>query len=297
LQALSYYGHTYRLVLVPDEYRYGIEVEGVPIAISPPYYIESDPFLGFYPDGSFALALRQELPVQGEVQSVQIDRLVHYYSPTGKLLGAARRLPEIIWPEFNHELTTGPDGNVYQLVSNPDHLEQIVRLGFAPDDASLPLLPEPTAIPTPVEFSPRLPAWKTPPAGAGDQEIARETLVSFFALLSEKRYAEAAELYGGDFSENPYERQPGESDAAFWQRVCTANTLCMPVLLIANEEKLSEEEYLFYIEFLWRDGTRFELGACCGASPAQFPGAWQFAYQVKKVDGQWKVMREPLFVP
>jgi hypothetical protein len=263
----------------------------------PPLTIDSDAFIGFNPDGSFALALRREIPAQSDVPGVQNDPLVGYFTPSGELIGVARRRPAYIYLGFNHDLAHSPDGSVYQLITNPDHSVQIIRLGFRPDVASLPQPDEISNSPIPTKASPRLPRWEKPPAGASEQEIARETLVRFFTWLDQRRYREAADLYGGDFSEVSLERLTDEDDAAYWERLCSINIMCMPVLEIVAEEALRDDEYRFFVEFLWFDGTRFVNGPCCGASPAEQPGYWQFAYPVKKIDGQWKVMRAPLFVP
>ena len=60
---------------------------------------------------------------------------------------------------------------------------------------------------------------------------------------------------------------------------------------------MSESEYLFYVVFMQLDGTRFEIGACCGGDPAATPPVWQFAYPIQKVGEVWKVVRGPLFTP
>lgn len=296
LEGISWAGHTYRVTTDPISFTLSLSIDGNTLPIAPPEYIDSPPFIGFNPDGSVAIAIRRETPVQSDVPAVQIDPLVAYYAPSGELLSVARRWPTFIYVDMHHDLAFGSDGMVYQFVTNPNHSVQVVRLGSAPEYAALPRAPEVFNSPVPTVASPRLPLWETPPAGATEQEIARESLVRFFTQLDQKRYTEAAALYGGDFSEVNFERLPGEEVGAYWERLCSAYTICMPVLAIPQEEKISEEEFRFYVEFLWLDGTRFVNGPCCGASPAQQPGYWQFAYSVKKVDDQWKVMRAPLYI-
>jgi len=51
------------------------------------------------------------------------------------------------------------------------------------------------------------------------------------------------------------------------------------------------------VEFVWLDGTLFKLGPCCGATEAEMPPVWQFPYTVKKIDGQFKVMEGPVYIP
>jgi hypothetical protein len=117
-------------------------------------------------------------------------------------------------------------------------------------------------------------------------------------MLSEQDYESAAPLFGGDYGQVLGDgKQPGESEAAFWSRACSVGVMCLPVYKIDSQEKLSDDEYVFFVEFIFVDGSRFELGACCGANAAENPAVWQFRYPVKKIDGTWKVMRGPFFVP
>jgi hypothetical protein len=66
---------------------------------------------------------------------------------------------------------------------------------------------------------------------------------------------------------------------------------------IVEAEKVSQVEYSFLIEFVWIDGTLFKLGPCCGATEAEMLPVWQFPYTVMKIDGQFKVMEEPVLMP
>lgn len=94
----------------------------------------------------------------------------------------------------------------------------------------------------------------------------------------------------------PFFGQEGESPADFWMRACQA-LLCLPVLNITEGEQVGENEFRFFVEFIGEDGRRFEMGACCGADPAEALPVWQFAFPVKKINGEWKVTRGPLFMP
>lgn len=293
LESFSFYGHTYQAAFDQTKDLLTLAVDGNLIQIDQPYFIESEPFLGFNHDGSFAIATRKEMAAEGEVPGAEIEWLVHYYSASGEFLGLARRWPRYLWRDYNHDLTFGPDGGVYQLVSNPDHSVQIVRLGFShklPPIAQI----EPTATPTPL--SPLKPTWTTLHPEASEEEQARHALLTFLDALSDGRYAEASSLYGGNFEDIPIYPLEGESPDEYWGRACQV-LLCLPVLAITDGEKISEDEFKFYVEFIWVDGRRFEFGACCGADPAEIPPVWQFTYPVRKIDGQWKVIRGPLFMP
>ncbi|HLF90975.1 MAG TPA: hypothetical protein VI451_18675, partial [Anaerolineales bacterium] len=193
------------------------------------------------------------------------------------------------------DLAVGPDGMLYALVSRADHSVDILRLGFA---AQLPPLSEETPTPSPTLIAPLLPAWATPPVGATDLEIARNSLLSFFTGLHEGRFAEAAILYGGplDIVVVPNPESPPSDPGQFWEEACHL-LQCLLVANIVEEEQIAPDEFRFVIEFVWDDGTRFQFGPCCGATEADMPPVWQFPYMVKKIDGQMKVMEPPVYVP
>ena len=63
-------------------------------------------------------------------------------------------------------------------------------------------------------------------------------------------------------------------------------------------QQVAADQFVFDTVFMNpEDGSRFELGACCGGDPAASPPVWQFAIPVQKIDGVWKVMRAPLYAP
>jgi len=114
--------------------------------------------------------------------------------------------------------------------------------------------------------------------------------------LSAGNYAEAAVRFGGEVDEYLRDPLPGESVEAYWEYLCDFYW-CLPVAEITDVEQVSEDEVIFYTVFMQPDGTRFEIGACCGGDPAATPPVWQFAYPVQKIDGAWNVMRPPIFTP
>jgi hypothetical protein len=153
--------------------------------------------------------------------------------------------------------------------------------------------------PTPTPLTPLLPTWTVTPAGASNLDLARYTLLTFFTLLHDGRYSEAMLLYGGDYDtmreRNP--EIPPEDYAALWQAACTRQSPCLLVANVVDEKSIAQDEFEFVVEFVWIDGTLFRLGPCCGATEAEIPPVWQFPYTVKKVDGMFKVMEEPVYVP
>ena len=283
LEALSYYGHTYQVGPYNEATGHiPIYVDGAPFDIPPDFFVETEPFPGFNPDGSFALA--------GYVQEADhpADRQVRYYNASGELLGTARQYPQTFYKDWNHHLAFGPNGSVYQLLTNPDHSVQIVRLGFTANLPSMTVMPLATSTP--------LTALQPSESAATDEEQSRNELLAFFANLSTGNYTDAATHFGGEISGYAREPMSGETVEDYWEYIC--NFLwCLPVAEIIDTEQVSEDKYLFYVVFIQQDGTRFEIGACCGGDPAGTPPVWQFAYPVQKIDGVWKVMRAPLFTP
>lgn len=283
LDALSYYGHRYQTGKYDEATRrIPIYVDESPFEISPDFYIELPAFLGFNPDGSFALA--------GYVEGAeyQADFQVRYYHATGELLGTARQHPQTFYKDFNHHLAFGPDGSIYQLLSNPDYSVQIMRLGFRKE------LPELTVVPGPAPtlLTPLQPGEST----STDEGQARNALLAFFADLSAGRYSQGSAYFGGETPEYLRPQAADETDEAYWEYVCTF-LWCLPIAEITQVEQVSEQEYVFHVVFISPEGARFEIGACCGGDPAATPPVWQFAYPVQKIDGDWKVMRAPLFTP
>lgn len=283
MAVLTYYGHTYRLGTYDQVTgRMSLYMDGAPFEISPDFFVLGDPFLGFNPDNSFAIV--------GYVQTAdgREDQQVRYYSSSGELLGTARQRPQTFYKDGNHHLAFGPDGSVYQLLCNPDHSVQILRLGFSTE---LPPISEsPVLTPTP------LTALHPSGKGESDEEQARNTLLAFFDKLSKGNYAEATALFGGEVSEYAREPLPGETLDAYWKYLC-GFLWCLPVADITDTEQAAGNEFIFHLVFMHPNGARFEIGACCGGDPAATPPVWQFAYPVRKIDGAWKVMRGPLFTP
>jgi hypothetical protein len=152
---------------------------------------------------------------------------------------------------------------------------------------------------TSTPLTPLLPTWTVTPAGANDLDLARHTLLTFFSLLHDGRYVEAVPLYGGSYDgmRNNNPEIPPDDYAALFESSCTNQRPCLLVANIVEEEKVSESEFTFLVEFVWIDGTLYKRGPCCGASETEEPPEWQFPYTVKIIDGQYKVMEEPVLMP
>lgn len=282
LPVLSCFGHKYQAGTWQKD---PIKINSAPFEATPDFIAGPNPFLGFNPDGSFAIT---GYGVDSSGQPDWQQGQVRYYDGAGKLLGMSRQRPMNIYKDWYHALAFGPDGSVYQLLSNPDHSVQIVRLGFS---SSLPpIVTTPTVTPTSLS-----PMQSSLPA-ATDEEQARNALLSFFSNLSTWNYSEAVRYFGGDISSSTRPQDPSETLDDYWNYNCK-QLHCLAVAAITDIEQVSKDEYMFYTVFVNPDGSRFEIGACCGGDPAATPPIWQFAYPVKKINGVWKVMRGPLYTP
>lgn len=298
LEAYAFAGHLYRV----GSHEYGmpgiVYVDDLAIEIppaSPGNRVGSVDLLGVNPDGGFFLAVIEEIMDDGETTGFL--QVVHAFTLTGEHLGVSIPPEGAVWVDSNRDLALGSDGALYALVSREDHSVDVLRLSFAPE-ASMLTTPVPTLIVSPVLLTPLLPAWTTPPVGASDLEIARNTLLVFFTYLHDEKFAEAAALYGGplDAVVVPDPESAGGDPGRFWEQACFL-LQCLLVADIVEEERVAADEFRFVVEFIWDDGTRFTLGPCCGASEADMPPVWRFPYTVKEIEGRFVVMEPPQYVP
>ncbi len=292
LPGYSYDDRLYTIQSAPFSLNATIHAGDVTIPISSTIPIGGPRVIGAAPDGTFYVELSFASEQAGNIWL----REILSYNLQGELLGIATPHPtDVITPQ---DVVVGPDGFVYQLVSNPDHSVQVVRLGFKSPELALAV---PTASPTqtPTPLPSLLTTWTVTPAGASDLEMARHTLLTFFTLLHDGRYPEAVPLYGGlyDSMRNNNPSIPPNDYAALWESSCTNQRPCLSVANIVDEKQVTPGEFSFLIEFIWIDGTLFKLGPCCGATEAEMPPVWQFPYTVKKIDGMFKVMEEPVYMP
>lgn len=292
LEGYTFGGRLFRVYTTTLSKTATIYAGNVAIEVGSPLPIGGLRVIGAAPDASFYA----EMYVMPEGLGSTGVREILRYSPFGELLGAAYPHPAEFYAQ--QDVVVGPDGLVYELVSNPDHSVQVVRLGFKTGESAQTL---PTVTPTVMSTAlvPLLPTWTVTPAGASDMDMAQHTLLTFFTLLHEGRYSEAVSLYGGDYDtlriQNP-DVSP-EDYPALWRASCGRQTPCLLVSRIVEEKIISQDEFEFVVEFVWLDGTLFKLGPCCGATEAEMPPVWQFPYTVKKVDGLFKVMEGPVYIP
>lgn len=129
---------------------------------------------------------------------------------------------------------------------------------------------------------------------------AHQALVSFFDLLAHGQYEQAAELYGGDYSQLAV-YGPGldpASRAELWQNACeTSGLQCLPV---ATAEYLGSDGavYTFMVEFRKPDGNVFAIAPCCGEQGFLDAPMTDFVYRVARTPKNLFVVLDlPVYVP
>ena len=269
--------------LMVDDLRVGMKL------LQPDHFLNYAWLLGAASDGSFYVRVDEGNKDQGKAEPP--DQFVRRYSSTGELLGIA--LLPLSDIDQAHDVTLGPDGNVYALYPRTDHSVEILRLRFAVGAA--PLLSPITAAPQP-SFKPLLPSGAAP---VTDQDAAREAMLSFYAALAEWRFEDAAKLFGGSYDEYIAQDasispdQPGMA----WQNICTME-FCLAVSDILDTRQVAPDEYEFLVGFVTENGSRFDYSICCGNFQPTPVVTW-FVYSVKvqKVNAQWLVMGGALPLP
>ena len=279
-------GYTYTDVengLMIDDLRVGMKF------LQPDHFLNYAWLLGVAADGGFYIRVDEGNNDQGK--SEPPDQFVRRYTSSGELLGIA--LLPLAELDQAYDVSLGPDGNVYAMYSHTDHSVEILRLHFATGES--PLLSPYTTVPQPSSI-PLLPSGVSP---ATDVDAARESMLSFFTALAERRYDDAAPLFGGSY--DVYKAQnisvvPDQLGMA-WQNICEME-FCLAVSDILDAQQVAPDEYEFLVGFVTDNGIRFEYSICCGNfQPGPSMGWFVYSVKVQKVNDQWLVMGGPLPLP
>ena len=138
---------------------------------------------------------------------------------------------------------------------------------------------------------------------SAEMEEARKVLMTYFDLMSEGNYAEAAKLYGGTY-ENLTDMNPDidpSNRVALLERACTVNGFkCLPIMNIVQEVQDWPDTFIFTVEFANLDSSLFVFNACCGTTETNTQPQSQFDYTVLRIPqmGDIFLVRElPLYVP
>lgn len=129
---------------------------------------------------------------------------------------------------------------------------------------------------------------------------AEQAAVDFFGYLASSDYANADELFGGDYWLLEYFNPQIDptNHVALWKSACEVNgLLCVPILRVLKTEKFSLNEFFLTVEFEDTDGKVFVLGPCCGADESEMPPQSQFEIHVIERDRKYLVTSLPVYVP
>jgi hypothetical protein len=133
-----------------------------------------------------------------------------------------------------------------------------------------------------------------------ERAAAEEALILFLNALHEKRYEDAAALYGGDYGMMKAWNDDADrlTNAELWQRACEGNGLnCLPVRNIRPVGELGPGAFTFDVWFSAPDNSTFTRGACCGA-PQVGPPQEAFPFTVAVgPDGAWRALIGPPYTP
>ncbi|MBG0771327.1 MAG: hypothetical protein H0S82_06430 [Anaerolineaceae bacterium] len=134
-----------------------------------------------------------------------------------------------------------------------------------------------------------------------NEEQARQVLTEFLSALNSGDYASAEKLYGGAYDVltgyNP-DLDPADH-AALLERGCTTNGLnCLLLMNATLDQVIDNNEFVFTVELQNQDGSRFEIGPCCGEDETNFTPTTEFTFTViRTIKGQYQVMDLPPYTP
>jgi hypothetical protein len=133
-----------------------------------------------------------------------------------------------------------------------------------------------------------------------DLSLAHEALIQYFSLLNKGQYAEAVKYHGSgyDYLRDWNPTIDPNDYINLLKNGCEINGLqCLKIKSVLNQQKISSTEFKFTVQFSNNNGTLFKRGPCCGATEETMPTKTEFEYTVKKIDNEFLVKDQPLYVP
>ena len=142
--------------------------------------------------------------------------------------------------------------------------------------------------------------------GSEQDELMRaeETLVSFFAYLSNQDFEKALSLF--ELSDDPANSWEGleifslpedrNDKTKVLKNYCQATGTCLKARVIETKKEYNDT-YNLVVQFQNADDSVFVLGPCCGATEEEMPPQDKFNFKVKKINNVFKVATAPIYVP
>lgn len=130
---------------------------------------------------------------------------------------------------------------------------------------------------------------------------ARMALTNFHTYLSQERYDQAVDLFGGSYDVllgyNPTLSEEDKEDLL--QAACEFNGfMCFDLLSAELIDVEDNGDFTYEVKYSNPDGSQFVLGPCCGATEEEMPPKSSFTVHVKcEQDGTCLVMDLPPYVP
>lgn len=131
-----------------------------------------------------------------------------------------------------------------------------------------------------------------------DTEISREALVSYFDLLNKKQYSDAIKYHGSGY-DYLKDWNPGLKSGDYESLIkngCEVNGLqCLKIKKILSQQKISETDFKFIVQFENNDGTIFveEINENENRSSTKT----DFEYIVRKINNRFLVITQPVYLP
>jgi len=133
-----------------------------------------------------------------------------------------------------------------------------------------------------------------------EEELAKKTLINFFNYLEKGDFNNALKLFHqddwGELDSFTILSEQGNK-AKVLENYCNAVGTCMKAEVLSVTAKKSNVQYSFVVQFIQGDGSVYVFGPCCGATEESMPSQKQFTFEVKKIDGIYKVITPPLYRP
>jgi len=196
--------------------------------------------------------------------------------------------------------TSGGDMNLRQLQRNISKVqantEQVIEFGLA-EPAVQKLYQVTSGIQDCISSSEQ--SGKS--QGKADAEAARQALIAFFSHLHAGEYEQVEAYYGGSYTimqdHNP-DIDPDDR-AALLHNACTINgAQCLEIRRATLTGAGSPTEFQFAAEFTNDDGSRFNLGPCCGEEMRTGEYQTEFIFTVgMECTGRYKVYDMPIYLP
>lgn len=139
---------------------------------------------------------------------------------------------------------------------------------------------------------------------AQDIATAQQVLIQFFQYLHEEKYEDAVALFdpqdGLPDSWEAFEQYSPNTEksdkAGLLKAYCNLVETCLPIQVKSSGD-IGTDIYQFTVQFIQDNGGVYVQGPCCGETEENMPSSDSFAYNVKKIDGTFKVTTSPLYQP